>query len=272
MPIITISRGSYSHGKVIAEKVAQQLGYECIAREVLLEASKEFNIPELKLISAVEDAPSILDRFVYGKEKYLAYALAALLKYFKKDNIVYHGFAGHFHVKDISHVINVRIIADQEDRVKMITERDGISIKEARRFIRKLDDQRTKWSKHMLGIDTRDPDLYDLVLRIRNITVDDAAAIISNTASLGHFQATEESQQAMNDIYLASEVKAALIEMKPNIDVSASEGVIYIRTGELESKEIELVESVKERVGSIPGVKDIKIQMLPFTPYGNELM
>jgi hypothetical protein len=63
MAIITISRGSYSKGKQIAEKVAKTLGYECISREVLLEASKEFNIPEVKLIRAVHDAPSILSRF-----------------------------------------------------------------------------------------------------------------------------------------------------------------------------------------------------------------
>ena len=47
MAIITISRGSYSKGKEIAEKVAQQLGYECIARRVLLEASEEFNASDI---------------------------------------------------------------------------------------------------------------------------------------------------------------------------------------------------------------------------------
>jgi hypothetical protein len=32
MSIITISRGSYTKGKEIAEKVAKKVGYECIAR------------------------------------------------------------------------------------------------------------------------------------------------------------------------------------------------------------------------------------------------
>ena len=58
MAIITISRGSYSKGREIAEKVAEQLGYECIARRILLEASDEFNVPEVKLRSAIHDAPS----------------------------------------------------------------------------------------------------------------------------------------------------------------------------------------------------------------------
>ena len=101
MAIITISRGSYSRGKEVAEKVAKKLGYDCISRDILLDASEMFNIPEIKLVRAIEDAPSILDRFNNGKERYVAYIQAALLKYFQEDRIVYHGLAGHFFVKDI---------------------------------------------------------------------------------------------------------------------------------------------------------------------------
>ena len=68
MAIITISQGSYSKGKEVAEKVAEKLGYECISREVILEASREFNIAEIKLVRAIHDAPSILDRIGYRKE------------------------------------------------------------------------------------------------------------------------------------------------------------------------------------------------------------
>ena len=98
--IISISRGSYSKGKEIAEKVAQELGYECVARDVLLEASEEFNVPRIKLIRAIHDAPSILDRFSYGKEKYTTFIQAEILEHFRKDNVVYHGLAGHFFVED----------------------------------------------------------------------------------------------------------------------------------------------------------------------------
>jgi hypothetical protein len=96
MPIITISRGSYSHGKEIAEKVARKLGYECIARDVLLEASKEYNIPEIKLIHAVQNAPSIFDKFTHRKERYIAFIEVAILTHLQKDKYVYHGFAGQF--------------------------------------------------------------------------------------------------------------------------------------------------------------------------------
>jgi len=96
MSIITIARGSYSRGKEVAEKVAVALGYQCISREVLLEASELFNVPEIKPVRAIHDSPSTLDRLSYGKEKYVAYIRAALLRHIQRDNVVYHGLAGHF--------------------------------------------------------------------------------------------------------------------------------------------------------------------------------
>ena len=37
MSIITISRGSYSRGKEVAEMLSRALGYACLSREIILE-------------------------------------------------------------------------------------------------------------------------------------------------------------------------------------------------------------------------------------------
>ncbi|MFH1934348.1 MAG: cytidylate kinase-like family protein, partial [Pseudomonadota bacterium] len=116
MSVITISRGSYSRGKEVAEKVARKLGYECISRDILLEASEEFNIPEIRLVRALHDSPSVLERFTHGKERYVSYIRKALLQHVQKDNVVYHGLAGHFFLLNIPHVFKIRIIADMEER------------------------------------------------------------------------------------------------------------------------------------------------------------
>ena len=267
MAVITISRGSYSRGKEVAEKVAQELGYECIAREIVLEASEEFNMPEIKLIRAIHDAPSILNRFAYGKEKYIAYIQEALLKHLQKDNVVYHGLAGHFFVRGISHVLKVRIIADLEERIRLEMEREGISKKEASHILKRDDKERKKWSKHLYGIDTWDPTLYDLVLHIHKITVDDAADIICHVARLKHFQTTPESQKAMDDLALSAEVKAALIDTKPDIQVSADNGVVHIGTEAPLVQESIWIQKMEKIAKAIPGVKEIRIKVLPITPY-----
>ena len=96
MPIVTISRGSYSRGREVAEKLAKKLQYDCVSREILLEASEEFNIPEISLVRAIHDSPSVLERIRHGRERYISFDQYALLKYVQKDNVVYHGLAGQF--------------------------------------------------------------------------------------------------------------------------------------------------------------------------------
>ncbi len=266
MSVITISRGSYSRGVEVAKKVAEKLGYECISRDVLIEASKEFNIPEIKLVRAIHDAPSVLERFTYGKEKYVAFIQAAILRHLKNDNAVYCGLAGHFFVKDIPHVLKVRIIADFDDRVREEMKREGISKKEAARLLKKDDEERRKWSKALYGIDTWDPSLYDLVIHIKKITVDDAVSIICDTVSLNHFKTTPESQKAMEDLALAAEVKAAVVETKPDAQVTAKDGNVEIYTYAMEAKEPELIEELEGIAKTVDGVKSIKIHVRPSDP------
>jgi len=260
VPIITISRGSYSRGKEIAEKVSQQLGYDCIARDTLIEASEQFNIPEIKLIRAIHDAPSILERFGHSKEKYIAYIQAALLRYVKKDNVVYHGLAGHFLLPGISHVLKVRILSDWNDRIALEMEREGISRKEAERILKDDDEERRKWSKYLYGIDAAAPSLYDILIHIRHITVDDAVRIICNATRLPCFQATPEIQKALDNLHVASEVKVALMELKPDIEVNADDGDVLVKARINLAQEHTLVAKMKKIAEAIPGVKKVSIE------------
>ena len=259
MAIITISRGSYSKGKEIAENVAQKLGYECIARQVLLEAKDEFNIPELKLIRAIHDAPSILNSFSFGKEKYITMIQAEILNHFKKNNVVYHGLAGHFFVKGVCHVLKVRIIADLEDRVKLEMEREGISRKKAIRILRKDDEERRRWSQYLYGIDTSDPINYDLVIHIHKFTVKDAVDVICHTAGLEQFQATPESQRLIDDLALAAQTKAMLMDVKADIRVSAQDGNILIKTEAPILQSEALAQRLENIAKTVTGIRDVKM-------------
>jgi len=267
MAIVTISRGTYTKGREIAEKVAAKLGYECIAREAVIEASKEFNIQEAKLIRALHDAPSVLDKFSYGKEKFIAYYQVAFLERMKGDNVVYHGLAGHFLLKNISHVLKVRIIADIEERAKLEAEREKISEKEALRLLQNDDVERKRWSHHVYGIDTDDSSLYDLVVRIRKITVDDAVDIIAHTAGLEHFKTTPQSKEAFDDMLIAAKVRVAILEKVPNAEVVAKKGVVYIRANSSKFHEDEFINGIEQSARSVSGVKDINVYIIPVLPY-----
>ncbi len=261
MAIITISRGSYSKGKEIAEKVAQELGYECIARRILLQASEEFNVPEVMLVRAIHDAPSFFKYVSHSKERYIAFIHSEILKHFRKDGVVYHGLAGHFFVKGISHVLKVRIIADIEERARLEMEREGISRAEALRILEKDDEERVKWSKSLYGIDTRDSSLYDLVIHIQKFSVKDAVDMICQAASLDQFQTTPESQQSIDDLALAAQMKAVLVDIKRDLRVSAKSGMVFVKGEAPRGKEQILTQEIEEISKTIPGIKETKVDI-----------
>ncbi|MDA3790175.1 MAG: cytidylate kinase-like family protein [Desulfobacula sp.] len=264
MPIITISRGSYSRGKEVAEKLAQRLGYECLSRDHLLEASNEFNIPEIKLIRALHDAPTVLERFSHGKERYVAFLRSSLLHYMCKDNVVYHGLAGHYFLPDISHVLKVRILANIEDRVKEEMHRENIPEEKARYILKKDDEERRKWGIKVYGVDTLDSKLYDIVLHISTMTVDDAVDILYETIRKTAFQTTPESQKKLEDLALAAKVQTALMHLVPKVKVTANSGLVFI--GNIEKKELvgaDKITMLQKIARDVEGVREVHMHLIP---------
>ncbi len=268
MAIITISRGSYSKGKEVAEKVASKLSYECISRDLLVEASEHFNIPEIKLVRALHDAPSVLDRFTYGKERYLAFITATLFEHARKDNMVYHGLAGHCILKGIKHMLNVRILANIEDRVRLEMQREKLSYDEALRIIRKDDEERRQWSLKLCGDDTWDPSLYDLVVHVDKITTDDAADLIFRSVQSEKFRTTPESQSEVDDMTLAARVKAQLVNVMPSAEVKARDGVVYVNVSAPLEQEKDLAQEIAEVAKKEAGVREVKVNVTPLTLWG----
>ena len=259
MSIVTISRGSYSKGKDVAEKLAQKLQYDCVSREILLEASEEFNIPEISLVRAIHDSPSVLERFRHGKERYISYYQYALLKRVQKDNVIYHGLAGQYFLRAVPHLLKVRILASMEDRIQEVMRRDQVSAREAEHILAKDDDERRRWGLKLYGIDTWDSRLYDVVLLIDRLSVDDAVDLIAETIAKPVFQTTTESQQALDNQVLCAKIHAMLVNFSLMIEVQVKDGVVTLcNIGEVLRSDSALRLKIAGLVREIEGVKDIQ--------------
>ncbi len=231
MSIISISRGSYSRGVAVAEKVASSLQYTCLARDAVLEASDAYDVEEIKLLRAIETRPSILDRLTGGKARYMAYIRATLLKHFLADNIVYHGQAGHYFLQGVPHALKVRILADPADRVASVIASDGLSEEEAHKALAASDRVRRQWGLHLYGIDTEDASLYDAVIHVGRMGTDGAADTICSLVHHEAFQTTPASQAALQDMALAAAVEANIVEMGQGHEatVSAQDGEVLVK-------------------------------------------
>ncbi len=264
MSIITISRGSYSRGKEVAEKLAKALNYQCISREIILETSEQFNIPELKLIRAIHDAPTILDRFTSGKERYISFFRATLLTYLQRDNVVFHGLAAHFFLQQFPHILKVRISANLEDRVREEMIRENIPAEEARMILVNDDAERRKWGMQIFGQDPWNAQLYDMILHIDNMNVDQAVSIILHTVGQPCFQSTPETCRMLADEALAARVEAELIKAFPKVVVEAGDGEVFVNVRGSRADEKSITQKVQRLTEKVEGVKNIQVNIIPF--------
>ncbi len=228
MGIITISRGSYSMGKSVAEKVAARLDYKVISRDLLLDASDRFHVPYAKLQKALHDAPGPLERYQHTKQVYIAFIRSTLLDIVGTDNVVYHGLAGHLLLKGLNNVLKVRIIANLNSRISRKMTEEGISEQKAREIILKDDAQRKKWTRKIYGTDPTDSSLYDMVLCIDRLSVDDAVDFICQAASTPAFRTTDETLRKRQDLAVACSVKTTFVEAFPDVAVSCDYGNVLL--------------------------------------------
>lgn len=263
MSIICISRGSYYRGKEVARKVAEILGYDCVSRDSLLDKSDEFDIPELKLTRKIHHSTQILERYSFGRERYINFMSSAVLKRLKLDNHVYHGLAGQFFFKDISHLLRVRVIADLNDRVQAESMRENISADQARLQLKHDDEEREKWALFLYGINITDPALYDLTVNVSAMGVDAAAELIGQAAKLSNFAVTEESQKKVNDQALAAEIKAALFDF-PLAGVSTRDGKAYVNVKVPEGQAEQVRSRIEATVGLLMDLANADIRIDPY--------
>ena len=263
MAIISISRGTFSGGESLAECVASKLGYHRINGEVLGETAREYGITEEKLSEAIGEAPGVMERHLSEKKRCLTCFRAALINEVKDENAVYHGHAGHFFLDGVPHLIKVKVIASMEFRIRMLTEHSNLTREEAIHLIKTLDERRLRWTRSLYHVDWNNPSLYDVILDLDQVTLSGACDIVCNTASMGRYNVTLESRQAMEDLALSAHLQALVsnsrsISGAKNVKIKADGGVVTLE-GTVDS--IVDADRVRMLVRKTPGVKEINSRM-----------
>ncbi len=260
MAIITISRGTFSGGMMLADELSKRLGYHCVGREEIVEdASKKYGVSEEKLRTAILKRPSAFKRFTYEREQYLAYIRAVLCEHAKADNMIYHGNAGHFLLKGVPHVLRVRIVAPMELRVKFVMERQELTHTESIKYIEKVDKERIKWTKFLYGVDWSSPELYDIVFNLETENIKFIGDMVQHAVEQEPFKTTPESQRIMENLALESLVNAAIVSHPETRDaeltVKAEQGVVTI-FGKVKTQEA--TDLIKQVADAVPGVKEVR--------------
>jgi cytidylate kinase len=211
MSIITLTRGAFSGGPELAERVAAQLGYRSASRELLIQASEHYGIPEAKFTEILDTAPRWWERWQEGLRLYRIVLQAAMCEVAQGGKLVYHGHAGQDLFPGISHVLRVYLTAPMSYRIEQVQAREGMSETAALHYIEQVDKARMRRLQALFGGDWRDPTRYDLVINVGHMSLESAAHLIVEASRRAEYQPTVESERAFQDLTISARVQAALI-------------------------------------------------------------
>ncbi len=259
MQIICVSRGSFGYGNELAEKLARKLGYDCIARETLTDGATDQGIPVGKIESAVLKRHPITEALAIQVELMKAFISAHICERALERSVVYHGRTGHLILPGISHVLRIRAIANDQERINMTLRRmPNLTREKAKRYNDQVDENRRRWVRTLYNVDWEDPSLYDITINSLNITVENSASALVSVAQLPDFKETPSSLNAVRDTLLASRCRLAIGRDDRTRDISvtvkADHGNVAVTYLPRQSKQAAVIPEV---LGRIDGIQSI---------------
>lgn len=209
--MITISRQIGSGGEEIARRVAKQLDFLYLDREVTERAacaagvdpqaiSEAEYIPSLKkrMVTALASNPGLLAFAWFAPGPYLANPLYTSVRYralieavvqelAQEGGAVILGHGAQVILKQRWDTLKVLVSGSDDRRVLRLRAEakggDGASEDGARRLMQESDAERHAYFDRVYGVQWLSPKLYDLCLSTDHMTCEEAAGIICNAAA-----------------------------------------------------------------------------------------
>ncbi|RKX27037.1 MAG: hypothetical protein DRP46_10280 [Candidatus Zixiibacteriota bacterium] len=258
MQIICVSRGSQSQGENFAKKLASNLGYECISREQILEEATRRKIPIGKVETAIVKPHRSSEKLARYLVRFKALATTIICEKALKNNIVYHGRTGHLLLQGVDNILRLRIVTDIEHRIGYVVSKFGLSREKAKHYIEQIEEDRRRWVKKFYNVDWDVFTLYDFVINLSQMGVDNAASSICQFTQLPEFQLTPASRNSLEDLYLASRAHLLLTDdprtAHLDLKVRADRGNILVTYLYQHAK---YVPSISEVLRNLEDVKEI---------------
>jgi len=266
MAIISFFSASHCHGREVARGVQDELGYEALSNEQLLaKTSERFQVPQDRLSQTMRGSVSVFDRLTHEKERNLTYIRAMLAEMIQRDNLVYHGFAGHLLPESLPNVLHVCLVAKLDLRVAQAAKAEGIAARAARKLVSREDEERKRWTLHLFGLSPWDERLYDILLPMDSVAVDEAVAMVVEHATKPPIKTTQASQKSLRDLLLATQVKVALVQNGHDVDldVSADDGLVTVTLNRYVMRLEHLKSQLRDVVLNVPNANDMQTELGP---------
>jgi cytidylate kinase len=267
MSIVAVSETMGSLGSEIGRHLSQWLGYEFADQEIIAKAAERFGESVLDLTHVTEEKPTLWERFSDTKRRYMSAVEAIIFEMAARGRVILSGRSATILLRDVGHVLRVRIIAPERVRAERIRNQQGLTEEAAADFVRHADRERAARVRFLYNLDWDDPLLYDLVLNTDRLTVEGGTHLIAQALADERFRPTPESRRRLADLNVGAQVKITLLEHPRtrglHLYTTCADGYV-VMTGRVEEEEQRRL--IQELVEKIPGVTGVQNDVVAVGP------
>lgn len=212
MPLIAMTREMGSLGKDVAAGIAARSGKRVVYHEMIEPLANKMRLRKSHVERLLDGKSGVWERLTTDKTSLSIFTADETFRFLRDGSTgVIRGWGAVHLLKDIPHVIRVRVCAPMDTRVTRMMERlntdDRANVENE---IQMSEEAHTAITKRHFGVNWRDPELYDVVLSTERLSVDECVEEVASMMQKKCFQETPESIRRVHDLSLEWSVRSAL--------------------------------------------------------------
>ena len=261
MPLIAMTREMGSLGKDVAATIAERDGRKVVYHEIIEPVANKMRLRKSHVERFLEGRSGLWERLTTDRTSLSIFTADETYRMLHDPSTaVIRGWGAVHLLKDIPHVLRVRVCAPFELRVRRMMERLGTDNRAAiESEIELSEEAHTAITRRHFHVNWRDAEHYDLVLNTERLSVEECVAEVDRALALPRFQETPESIRLGEALGLEWSVRAALRRdsrtAASQVSVQCSDGVVSL-SGVLDNDDE--VEAAHEVALGVSGVRSVR--------------
>jgi len=266
MPLIAMTREMGSLGKDVAAGIAARTQRKVVYHEIIEPIANKMRLRKSHVERFLDGKSGLWERLTTDKTSLSIFTADETFRFLRDGATgVIRGWGAVHLLKDVPHVIRVRICAPMETRVKRMMERLATDNRDAvENEIEMSEEAHTAITRRHFGVNWRDAEHYDLVLCTERLSIEECVDEIECMMKKRRFQETPESVRQVENMAIEWSVRSALRRdgrtAGMHVTVACDDGRILL-AGMVDTERE--ASAAAEVAAATDGVRDVDNQLRP---------
>ena len=212
MAVIAMTREMGTLGRDVAQGLAERLGLEIVHHELVEnDIATRSGLGESEVRRFLGGEASLLGQWRMDTRRLSHFTAQEILELAARDNVLIRGWGATYLLRDVPHVVCVRICAPMAFRTQEMMRRLGIDdAAAARREIERSDAAHNGTMQRLFGADWTDATLYAAAFNTAHVPPAECVDQIVRLVESAPFQKTAQSRAMLMDRLVEARVRSAL--------------------------------------------------------------